>query len=119
MACWAPRRVGSSPSAAFPVTNPSGRFHFISQAGPTVSASADHVDVAAPAARAAPPQADQGHVAAASRDEGREVCVGLMVAVPADQQDPDEARCGEGRSSMKPGEWQAEVLAMGAEGDLH
>jgi hypothetical protein len=84
-----------------------------------VSASADHVDVAAPTARTAPAQPHQRDIATAGSDEGREVGIGLMATVPADQQDPEEARCGEGRSSMKPGEWQAEVLAMGTEGDLH
>jgi hypothetical protein len=54
-------------------------------------AGADHVDAVAPAACAAPPQADQRDIAAAGLDEAPQVCIGLVAAVPAGQQYADVA----------------------------
>ena len=47
-----------------------------------IMARADHVYAVAPAPCAAPAQPDQGHVATASGDQGGEIGVGLVPAVP-------------------------------------
>ena len=65
-------------------------------------AGADHVDVRAPALRAAPAQMDQQHVAAAGVDQGGQVRVALMTARPAGQQDAHVAgvECGPCRRQL-------------------